>query len=194
MINLIKRLLLILCCFYLIACGGSGQGSSDGSNSQDQHNQEDDLSDDAEDSGECVLTQDEQEMLDLINTARSQARDCGDTSHSATSSVVWNCTLEAVAQGHSDDMAENNFFSHTGSDGLSVANRVTNAGYFYSMVGENIAAGQITAASVMQSWINSPGHCANIMNSRFSEVGVVKTTPTQAYYSTYWTQVFATER
>ncbi len=88
-------------------------------------------------------------------------------------------------------MAENNFFSHTGSDGLSVSGRVTATGYDWSAVGENIAAGQSTVDQVMQSWLDSEGHCKNIMSDQFDEFAVSRVDTDSADYDHYWTQVFA---
>lgn len=131
------------------------------------------------------------EMLTEVNNARAVARDCGGTTYPAAAALSWNCTLDSVASAHSIDMGDHNFFSHTGSDGLTVADRVTNAGYQWSAVGENIAAGQSTVTTVMAAWLSSPGHCANIMNAAFTEIGAAGYTVTGSDYPIYWTQVFA---
>ncbi|MQY36773.1 hypothetical protein SRB17_47750 [Streptomyces sp. RB17] len=80
--------------------------------------------------------------------------------------------LEKAAQSHSDDMAARQFFDHTNPDGADPGQRITAAGYRWSTYGENIARGQQTAAAVMESWMNSPGHRANILNCSFKDVGV----------------------
>lgn len=80
--------------------------------------------------------------------------------------------LRAAAQGHSDDMAARDFFSHTNPDGADPGQRTTAAGYRWSTYGENIARGQQTAKSVMDSWMKSPGHRANILNCAFRDIGV----------------------
>ncbi|MFD3325622.1 sigma-70 family RNA polymerase sigma factor [Streptomyces sp. NPDC058701] len=80
--------------------------------------------------------------------------------------------LRAAAQGHSDDMAKRDFFSHTSPDGTDPGKRTTAAGYRWSTYGENIAKGQQTAQSVMESWMNSSGHRANILNCSFKDIGV----------------------
>ncbi|MEU3063703.1 sigma-70 family RNA polymerase sigma factor [Streptomyces subrutilus] len=80
--------------------------------------------------------------------------------------------LRAAAQGHSDDMAARDFFAHTSPDGKDPGQRTTAAGYRWSTYGENIAKGQQTAQSVMESWMNSPGHRANILNCSFKDIGV----------------------
>ncbi|MGW1962510.1 sigma-70 family RNA polymerase sigma factor [Streptomyces sp. NPDC001935] len=80
--------------------------------------------------------------------------------------------LENAAQAHSDDMAARGFFEHTNPDGVDPGKRITAAGYQWSTYGENIAMGQQTPESVMESWMNSPGHRANILNCSFKNIGV----------------------
>ncbi|MEU2714255.1 sigma-70 family RNA polymerase sigma factor [Streptomyces sp. NPDC007205] len=80
--------------------------------------------------------------------------------------------LQKAAQGQSDDMAARHFFDHTNPDGADPGQRITAAGYRWSTYGENIAQGQQTAAAVMDSWMNSPGHRANILNCSFKDIGV----------------------
>ncbi|MGB7932979.1 MAG: CAP domain-containing protein [Gammaproteobacteria bacterium] len=133
----------------------------------------------------------DKEMLTHVNAARSQARNCGNVNYPATNALSWHCTLEDVAYVHSRDMGDHNFFSHTGSDGLTPGDRVRNAGYDWSAVGENIAAGQQSIDTVMTAWLDSPGHCANIMNSSYTEYGAASYTVSGSDYSIYWTQIFA---
>ncbi len=133
----------------------------------------------------------DKEMLTQVNDARSMSRNCGSVTYPATAALSWHCTLEDVANGHSRDMGDYNFFSHTGSDGLTVANRVGNAGYNWSAVGENIAAGQQNITAVMTAWLDSPGHCINIMRSTYTEFGAASYLVTGSDYPIYWTQVFA---
>jgi uncharacterized protein YkwD len=91
-------------------------------------------------------------------------------------------------------MASQNFFSHTGSDGLDVSRRVTATGYTWFGIGENIAVGQSSVDEVMQGWLKSPGHCRNIMNDQYREFGVSRVDANDSDYPRYWTQVFATQR
>lgn len=148
-------------------------------------------------SGSCTLTAEEQSMLDAVNATRAQARVCGGQgSFPAVSPLSWSCELEGAALGHSMDMANNNFFSHTGSTGQSVGTRATQAGYTWSSVGENIAAGLSLSSvgSVVQAWIDSPGHCANLMRSNYTQLGASKFSNLSSTYSVYWTQVFGRPR
>lgn len=129
-------------------------------------------------------------MLELINASRSEVRMCGELLREAVSTVTWNDNLAAAAAMHGNDMATNNFFDHTGSDGLGVGERATTALYNWRAVGENIAAGQQDQAEVHQGWLDSEGHCKNIMNNLFTEVGAACITDPGSDFGTYWVVVF----
>ena len=92
-------------------------------------------------------------------------------------------------------MVANNFFSHTGSNGSTLGDRATAAGYAWSSLGENIAAGQASVAEVVDGWMKSDGHCANLMNAGFRDIGVACVAGNaNTTYRTYWTQDFGTPR
>lgn len=129
------------------------------------------------------------EILGLINQARSKGRKCGNDFFPAVAPISWNSQLYQAALSHSKDMASKNFFSHTGSNGNNPGDRITNAGYKWSTYAENIAAGYPNANAVMQGWLDSPGHCKAIMNKSVSEVAVA--IANGGTYGIYWTQVFA---
>ncbi|MEU6673658.1 sigma-70 family RNA polymerase sigma factor [Streptomyces sp. NPDC046925] len=119
-----------------------------------------------------------QEVTRLVNAERAKSG-CG--------AVTLNSKLGDAAQGHSDDMAERDFFDHTNPDGKDPGDRVTAAGYRWTTYGENIAAGQRTPAAVMDSWMNSSGHKANILNCSFKEIGIGYR---QGSGGPWWTQNF----
>ena len=100
--------------------------------------------------------------------------------------MTWNANLLQAAKGHATDMATNNYFSHTGLDGRSPAQRVVAAGYNYSRMGENIAAGQPSVKSVMDAWIASPSHCQNMMTPDYRDIAVACTRNDASTYSLYW--------
>lgn len=100
--------------------------------------------------------------------------------------------LTAIAQTHSEDMVRRSFFSHRNPDGKQVWHRATAMGYPYRKVAENIAAGQRTAAEVVQGWMDSPGHRANILDGELTQIGVGYALGGR--YGTTWTQVFGTPR
>jgi uncharacterized protein YkwD len=141
----------------------------------------------------CVLaTPLMDEITQLINEARAQARTCGAYGDfAAAGNVSWNGQLSAAADSHSRDMAYYNFFSHTGSDGSDPGLRASSAGYSYRTLGENIAAGLIDTRATVQGWLNSPGHCANIMRADFTELGAACIEADTSDYPTYWTLVLA---
>ncbi|MFD6886688.1 sigma-70 family RNA polymerase sigma factor [Streptomyces sp. NPDC059957] len=103
------------------------------------------------------------QVIALVNSERAKAG-CGPLRDDAQ--------LRTAAQGHSDDMARRDFFAHTNPDGADPGKRTTAAGYRWSTYGENIAKGQRTAASVMDSWMKSQGHRENILNCSFKDIGV----------------------
>jgi len=130
-------------------------------------------------------------FLDAINTARSSSRACGNRTYSAAPPITWNEQLAVAASKHANEMARYNYFSHTGTDGLSVGDRVKAQGYRWRAVGENIAAGRPTIEATVDDWLQSPGHCANIMNPAFSEMGAARAEDGGADYGVYWTLVLA---
>lgn len=119
-----------------------------------------------------------EEVTRLANVERAKSG-CGP--------LTLNSKLGDAAQAHSDDMAERDFFDHTNPDGEDPGDRVTAAGYKWSTYGENIAAGQRTPAAVMDSWMNSSGHRANILNCSFKEIGIGYR---QGGGGPWWTQNF----
>jgi uncharacterized protein YkwD len=133
-------------------------------------------------------------MLALVNEARAKPRSCGDQPFGPARSVRWSAPLESAASLHATDMAANNYFSHTGRDGSTPAQRVTRAGYPYRMTGENIAAGQLSPEAVVAGWLKSPGHCANLMNARYTEMGVAFAVKATSNMGVYWVQLFGTPR
>jgi len=109
--------------------------------------------------------------------------------------LTLNQQLVAAGQDHSDDMAFNDFFSHTGSDGSSPWERIQATGYEYSLAAENIAAGYSTPQAVVRAWMSSSGHRQNILNCDLQEIGVgycnLENDAGRVNYHYYWTQVFA---
>ncbi|KPX26855.1 Uncharacterized protein ALO69_02998 [Pseudomonas ficuserectae] len=129
-------------------------------------------------------------LLAQVNAARAKPRMCGKQPFPSARPLSWNTTLEMAAQGHSQSMASENYFTHRGFDNDSPADRARAAGYGGRQIGENIAAGQSTVSKAMASWLASPGHCANLMNPMFTEVGAAYATATNADYGVYWTMLF----
>lgn len=139
----------------------------------------------------CNLANFQQEILDRVNQARAAGRTCGTTSYGPAPALSWNGVLFNAAGAHSTDMAANNYFSHTSLDGSSPGQRITGAGYAWSAYGENIAAGQTSAQEVVDGWLNSPGHCANIMNASYVDMATACVASSTSTYRTYWTMDLA---
>lgn len=128
-------------------------------------------------------TVDRTTMLQLVNEARKKGCQCGDTYYYPAPLLAWNTQLEQAAYNHSTDMARKKFFSHAAPDGSRGGNRIIRAGYNWKTYGENIGQGFKTEKEMVQGWLSSPGHCKNIMNKNFKEMGVARV-------GTLWTQEF----
>ncbi|XID74136.1 CAP domain-containing protein [Alkanindiges sp. WGS2144] len=196
----VKTILSIMTISFLCSgCGGSS-GSDDYQGSTSNHNNPEGNTPPVETTpGEtplslCGENTSIQQLLDKVNAIRSKARYCGEAHYPATAKLTWNKNLAKAAQAHSDDMAVNNYFSHTGLDGSNIGDRALAAGYNYRYTGENIAAGQESIDEVMEAWLKSPGHCANMMSVDFKEYGMACASNSQSKYKTYWTQEFGTRQ
>ncbi|WP_073525060.1 CAP domain-containing protein [Pseudomonas fluorescens] len=132
-------------------------------------------------------------LLDLINTARAESRQCGTQAFAATAPLSWNDTLANAANSHTRNMANGNFFDHLDPDGRTPGDRAELAGYIAKNIGENIAAGLDTPRKVVDGWLASPGHCANLMNPQFRELGAAYAMDPKSDAGIYWTGLFGTQ-
>ena len=132
-----------------------------------------------------------EEVLQLVNQARVKARRCGTQDFAAVPPLVLNDKLGAAAATQANDMAALGVLSHRGSDESNAVERVERSGYSWQTVGENVAAGPETAREAVDGWLSSPGHCANIMNPDFTEMGVAYAINPKQKIGIYWAQVFA---
>ena len=144
----------------------------------------------------CGLSDFSTRILQRINTLRASGANCGSSGQFAPAPAVgWNAQLTQAADGHSQDMAAQNYFDHTSRDGRTFSQRIDATGYVWSTVGENIAAGYPSVDAVMDGWIQSAGHCANLMNANFTEIGVACVPGTSSTaYNNYWTMDLARPR
>jgi uncharacterized protein YkwD len=132
--------------------------------------------------------------LQLVNEVRARGTRCGERSFGPAPPVKLSTTLGTVAYGHASDMAVHNYFEHQDLAGHSPADRVRAVGYQEKLVGENIAYGPKSADEVVQGWLDSPGHCENIMDPRFAEMGIAYATGQASKHGLYWVQVLAAPR
>jgi uncharacterized protein YkwD len=129
----------------------------------------------------------ENQVLMIVNQHRSQGAVCGAQTFGPTGPLSADPQLRCAARLHSADMAMRGFFAHDNPDGESFVDRVGKTEYAGSPAGENIALGYSSPEAVMDGWMDSPGHCANIMNPNYDHLGV-------GYYEgNYWTQVMGRE-
>jgi len=151
------------------------------------------------------------EYLNAINVARGNNQNCGARGDfPATTALTWSSELYEAAYEHSHDMAESGTFDHSGSGtvyditaqekglghGSSPLERIENNGYLgLTGSGENIAAGTTTdtAQKVVNAWLASDGHCANLMNPDFKDVGMAHYEKTGSHFTHYWTQNFGSK-
>ncbi|HYW18343.1 MAG TPA: CAP domain-containing protein [Nodularia sp. (in: cyanobacteria)] len=127
----------------------------------------------------------DQTVLDLVNQYRAQNN---------RQSLTLSQKLDQGADKYANRMATGDFFAHNDPNGSTAFTRITAEGYNYTAAGENIAAGQSTAEQVVQAWIDSPGHRANILNANFTHMGLgyayLANDTGTTNYNHYWVQTF----
>ncbi|MEM7736124.1 MAG: CAP domain-containing protein, partial [Deinococcota bacterium] len=146
------------------------------------------------------LTSEAADLLQLTNDARSRPQECGPVTYPAAPPLRWNATLTAVASAHSEDMAARNFFAHVNPDGQTAQDRINASNYEATSSAENLAWYGHTSdySTFINAWLASPGHCRNLMNPDFADIGVGyarDSSPPDSYNvlrAHYYTQIFAT--
>ncbi len=207
------QLLTLSSTLIFIGCGGGGSDSVDTSSSET-------ASSTGASSGSVTITtpkpfpterlsQDTITVyLNVINAARAVKQDCGrQGKKSAAPAVTWSTELYGAAMEHSTDMAESNTFEHSGSGTSSdwtgieygkqstSQERTENNDYReWKTIGENLTAGPKTAQEAVSNWIDSPTHCAILMNPEYTEVGMALVYEVDSQYTYYWTQNFGALR
>lgn len=139
---------------------------------------------------------DKDEILDLINEQRSHPQQCGDEHMQAVEPVSYNLDLFRAASKHTRDMVYMRFFSHENKRGEGPKERIEDYTDEFTAFGENIARGQRSLQAVVESWMNSPGHCKNIMNPEYTHVGLATQMGTtlrndESVQEPYWTMKLA---
>ncbi len=185
----------------LSGCGGGSSISNDGSESR--------IGEPEPYEAPAISESEKQAYLDAINDARSHQQDCGSEGiKDPAPALSWNDKLYRAAYEHSRDLAESNTWSHDGSgtssdwtaqvQGLEYStfrDRIENNGYTsWSRIGENITAGtdRDTARKAVEAWLQSDGHCANLMDPDYTEVGMAHYRKDGSDYTHYWTQDLGT--
>ncbi len=148
-----------------------------------------------------------QRFLDLVNAARAEVQDCGTRGvFGSAPALRWSNRLASAAYEHSNDMAQSNWFSHEGSGTASDVTsqtyhlgrrsefyeRIQAQGYTkYYKAGENLAAGYLTAHEAVDALLASDGHCANLMDPAYTEMGMAVVEKEGTEFGLYWSQEFA---
>ncbi len=161
---------ILLCVFFLTACSKSSDEVTP-------------------DTGSLEVNLDKTKILSLVNAARTQATVCGSKTKDPVAAIEWSDELAKAALDHSNDMQAQNYFSHTGKDGSSFSQRIRATGYAGSPVGENIALGYRDEEAVIQGWLESTGHCNNIMNGNANQIGIARSAE-----GNYWTMVLGRKK
>ena len=125
---------------------------------------------------DSTVTNYEEEVVRLVNEIRKQ---------NGLRELTYDWQLSRVARIKSEDMRDNRYFSHTSPTYGSPFQMMKSFGITYRSAGENIARGQATPQAVVNAWMNSSGHRANILNPSFTHIGVGF-----AANGRYWTQMF----
>ena len=149
------------------------------------------------------------EYLKAVNSARGKPQDCGEAgSFAATTKLTWNSKFYEAAYEHMQDLIESKTFEHEGSGtesdwtGYSLGKksdfveRIVSHGYKWSRLAENLGGGTHLSQvdDMVQAWLESDHHCANLMNPNFTEVGMIMLKDDEAKYTHYWGQEFGTPK
>lgn len=130
------------------------------------------------------------EVVALVNAARQTGASCGSMHMPPVKPVQLHAKLTASSQFHAEDMARKDYYAHASQDGRTPTARMKEAGYVARTTGENIAAGQQTAREVVASWLLSPGHCKNMLNDQFTDIGLGVAININSQKGIYWVQNF----
>ena len=177
-----RALFPALLCLTLIGCGSSDDDSGGGGGPGG--------SCDGSASGGAAF---ECKVLEIVNQHRAQGATCGGSAQAQVGPLKMHPILRSTARAHADDMATQGYFAHQSLDGRSPFDRMSDAGYDFKTAGENIAAGSATPEGAMDQWMNSPGHCTNIMKAGFEDLGVGYVEKPGTKYTHYWVQNFGAQ-
>ncbi|MDR6218147.1 CAP domain-containing protein [Deinococcus soli (ex Cha et al. 2016)] len=133
------------------------------------------------------------QLLELVNVLRAGGAVCGGTPFGPVAPLTYDERLGVAAQGHALDMAARSYIGHVSADGRTLQDRLAQAGFSAAWRGENVVAGFGDVASALAWWLDSPAHCANLMNPNYTRVGF-GIARSDSRYRTYWVQNFGTPK
>lgn len=130
-------------------------------------------------------------VVDRLNAIRAAGGRCGSNEFPPGPPLTRSAALDEAARRHAEDMANNSFLAHTGSDGSNPGDRAMRAGYDWDVVAENVASGQTSADDIAATWLESGGHCANLRDARYTETGIAYALNPGDGRDIYWVQLYA---
>lgn len=134
----------------------------------------------------CGSAADMQRAMQLLNALRERGAPCAGSGPSSSKPLVWEPRLANTAAEHADDMARRDHVSHVDAKQRNFKSRLTLGGYEATVAGENLAAGQADFAATLQSWVDSPVHCATLMTPAYAEVGLACVHRAGSRYERFW--------
>ena len=130
-------------------------------------------------------------VLTRMNDIRDEGGRCGSTRFPSAPPLTRSPALDTAAREHAEDMANNSFLAHTGSDGSNPGERAARTGYDWHAIAENVASGQTSADDIASTWLESAGHCANLRDPKYTETGIAYALNPGDGRDIYWVQVYA---
>jgi uncharacterized protein YkwD len=145
-------------------------------------------------SASCGVAAMPEEVLARLNAVRAAGYRCGERSMAPAAPLKWDPALQSAATDHSLDMARRNYFEHRSPEGERAGQRAARSNYAWKAVGENLAGGDTSVADVMEGWLDSPDHCANMLDPAYADVAVACVQQPGSKWGTYWTMVLGHKR
>ncbi|MBX2861912.1 MAG: CAP domain-containing protein [Leptolyngbyaceae cyanobacterium MAG.088] len=170
----------------LAGCGGGGGGGGGDSDPPETSNSSAPMS--VATPIDVVAEEDCTTLSSILDDLLAETNDI--RAANGASNLRFSYQLGQAAQAHAEDMATNDYFSHTSLDGSSIADRIDDSGYIYSSAGENIAAGHDSVEAVVNAWFESPGHRENLLNPDYVDIGFGLSFNSSSEFGSYWVQEF----
>ena len=169
----------------LAACGGGGGGGTDGGSASIVVPSPSAAT--VAGVEPCNIPDLAAQALAAVNAVRAGERSCRGTRYPAVAALSWDNRLAQAASTHAADMAGYDHVEHVDRTGRTLGTRITGAGYNWSSVAENLAAGRATLDGAIEGWLSSSsGHCENLMRASVTQMGLSCQRRAGTRYTTYW--------
>jgi uncharacterized protein YkwD len=134
----------------------------------------------------CFSAADVPELMSQLDALRAAGGVCGGETMAPAPPLRWSAVLAGTARAHALEMAEHDRVSHDVADGRTLARRLTDGGYRFSLAGENVAGGQQAVSAVLADWRTSPAHCKAMLKAEFKDAGMACVRRASGVYRTHW--------